>query len=85
MSGPGAPADVLRDLATSLQDPVFRKAFAINPEAALAQAQIQREAIPPDIFEVLIDLSPEELAALARVRKILQAGGIPDDVKAMMV
>jgi hypothetical protein len=83
--GPGAAADALRQLATSLQDPFFRKAFAADPEAALAQAGISREAIPPDILEVLLELSPKELGALARVRKVLRAGNVPDDVTAEMV
>jgi hypothetical protein len=50
-----------------------------------AQAGISREAIPPDILEVLLELSPKELGALARVRKVLRAGNVPDDVTAEMV
>jgi hypothetical protein len=83
--GPGAAAEGLSLLARSLQDPFFRKAFATDPEAALSQAGISRETIPPDILEVLIDLSPEELAALARVKKVLQAGNVPYEVILEMV
>ena len=82
--GPGA-AGGLQPLASSLQDPLFRRTFAIDPEAALSQAGIPRETIPADILEVLIDLSPEELATLARVRRVLRAGNVPDDVIAEMV
>jgi hypothetical protein len=85
-TGEGAAAGGgLRQLATSLQDPFFRKAFATNPEAALSQAGIPRESIPRDVMEVLVDLSPKELGALARVRRILRAGDVPDDVIAEMV
>jgi hypothetical protein len=82
----GAAADNgLRQLAIRLQDPFFRKAFAADPEGALAQAGIAPEAIPSDILETLLELSPKELAALARVRKVLEAGDVPHDVRAEMV
>lgn len=80
-AGPGFQG--LRQLAARLQDPSFRTAFANDPQAALTQAGIA--AIPGDILDVLGDLSPQELAVLIRVRRVLEAGNVPDDISAEMV
>jgi hypothetical protein len=77
--------DALRQLAHSLKDPFFRKAFATDPQAAMSEVGIAPQAIPLDIMEALIELSPNELGALARVRKALETVGIPDDITSEMV
>jgi hypothetical protein len=83
--GAGAGFQGLRQLAARLRNASFRTAFANDPQAALAQAGIAAGAIPGDILNVLQGLSAEELATLARVRGILEAGNVPDDIKAEMV
>jgi hypothetical protein len=81
----GGTSSELQKLATSLQDPFFRKAFAADPIGALAQEEIRQEMIPQDVLEALVELSPQELAALARVRKVLEAAHVPKDVIVRMV
>jgi hypothetical protein len=83
--GPATGIEALRQLAHSLKDPFFRKAFATDPQDAMSQVGIAPEAIPLDIMEALVELSPNELGALARVRKALEAVGVPDDIVSEMV
>jgi hypothetical protein len=67
----------LEQLATKLQDPLFRKAFAADPARALEGAEISSESIPDDVLEALVELSAQELSALARVRKALVSANVP--------
>jgi hypothetical protein len=81
----GRTSSELQQLAISLQDPFFRKAFVADPLHALAQEEIRQEGIPEDVLEALVELSPQELAALARIRKALEAAHVPKDVIVRMV
>ena len=83
--GAGAGSEAVGALAESLKDPQFRRAFAADPEGALAQQDIPRAEIDAQVLEVLGDLSPQELAVLARVRKTLVDAGVPPHIRAEMV
>jgi hypothetical protein len=65
----------LRQLVDRIRDPFFAKAFAADPDRALAQAGIPREAIDRRILHALAELSHEELRALARIGQVLEDAG----------
>lgn len=57
----------LEKVSDAIARPAIRKAFALNPVAALEQAGVKIDAVPAEVIDLLADLSPWELEVLGRV------------------
>lgn len=65
-------AEEVGRLADALQDPVFRRSFTVDPDAALANADLNAGEIPEALLNTLKGLSLHELGFLARVNHELR-------------
>jgi hypothetical protein len=72
-------------LGQMLSDPAFRKSFWKNPDDACDKFGLIKDDIPANVYKVLIDLTPEELRALAWVKESLKDAGVPPDGAQEMV
>jgi hypothetical protein len=57
----------LQRLGDALARPAVRKAFVLNPIAALEQAGVDVKSVPDEVVDLLAELSPEELDVIGRV------------------
>lgn len=65
-------AEEVGRLADALQDPVFRRRFSVDADAALEEADLNAEGIPEALLNTLKGLSLHELGFLARVNHELR-------------
>jgi hypothetical protein len=62
-----ASAEEVGKLADKLQDPVFRRLFSVDADAALGWAELNAGEIPEGLLDTLRGLSRGELGLMARV------------------
>lgn len=80
----GSETELIK-LGQMLSDPAFRKAFWENPDSACDTNGVAQSEIPADVWNLMIDLTPEELRALSWVKKSLfDAGVSPEGAQEMV-
>lgn len=57
----------LANIGDAIARPAIRKTFALNPIAALEQAGVEVDRVPPEVIDMLAELSPWELEVMGRV------------------
>lgn len=67
-----ASAEQVGRLADTLQDPVFRRLFSVDADAALDAAGLNAGEIPTGLLDTLKGLSLLELGLMARVTRELK-------------
>lgn len=67
-----ASAEEVSKLADALQDPIFRRLFSVDADAALQSAEIDASEIPGGLLDSLTGLSLLELGFMARVTRELR-------------
>ena len=78
--------DAVAKLAQILSKGSSRKSFATDPDGTLRDNGVNPEDLPPEIYNVLSDLSDTELRAIARLKKAFDdAPDVDADQKLQMV